>query len=115
MKRPNQTTANRVCFLLAFIASAVLLFGHTAAAAPDDPPGHFSIHTYDIFSPGDEVTLNVGAYKVESLELRIYRLTDPEGFFKSQRRFESPNPHRTKSITTSDELMDEFSNTARAR
>ena len=110
----NTKTRTRIHLnILPLFAALVLLL--SAAAARADDATRFNMDNYDIYSPGDYAYVNIGAYNLEQIEIRVYKLEDPTEFFKRQPTFGSPRPRKDDTVTSARALMDEFGKRAKTR
>jgi hypothetical protein len=113
MHYKTHTTPRIRAAALLWAVLAVLAMCSGAARAQESRT--FRIEGYDIFKPGDPVTINVNAYNVDTVDMRVYRIKDPITFFKRQKDINYPNPYKALEETRRKSLVDEFNSTAKTR
>ncbi|HWR51366.1 MAG TPA: hypothetical protein VN428_09685, partial [Bryobacteraceae bacterium] len=78
---------------LRLLLTAALLSGALPASAQDDDAPFFSLSTDRTFAPGEKVTVQLNAFRVNRLGFRVYRVKDPVQFFS---KLDSPHEFGTR-------------------
>ena len=76
--------------ILLFLAALILL-GAPAASALADMPS-FYLSTDKLFTTSEDAVVKIESRDVKALDVRVYRITDPDGFFQRQE-----NPYQVRA------------------